>query len=302
MKKTLNRLLSQLCEEMLKTIDDEVSFMASVFHTSSYFELSGPGKVSLTCETNHLGVAKKVFSFLKRFSGDCEIKVEKQLNQEIKKLKVIASVVPEMENFFTSISMDMFEVSDLGFLDTEEALSNYLKGVFLSCGYMENYQERYFVEFYFRNEHYSNIFYRLYRKYIPDLKKRMKKNRYAVFSQTKQGVETFLNLSNATGSYFKLLDTLIIKEIKGGINRKTNCEMANLDRISDAYLKFVASYQDFINRGGDLEKLPEKLKTVVRIRDANPEYSLGQIGELTGMNKSNVNYWLKKFYQIVEEM
>ncbi len=304
MKKLANTIRAQLCDDMLRNIEDEEVFIASLLHTSSYFELLGAGNVALTYETNLLILAKRIFSFLKQFSSKCEIKVEKQKNKEIKKIKIIVPYTAELETFCKKIRIDMFEVRNLDFVMSDAALSAYIKGVFLSCGYLENYHDRYFLEFYFQTQHYSDIFFNLYNRIIPDLKKRCKKNKYAVFTQTKKGVEAFLNVSNATKTFFKLLDSIIIKEIKAGVNRKTNFEFANLDRMSDAFHKFKQKYQKFLKNDGNIEDLSSKIREIVILRKEFPELSLSQLGSKVdrGMKKSTVNYWLNKFYKIVEEM
>ncbi len=89
------------------------------------------------------------------------------------------------------------------------------------------------------------------------------------------------------------------KDLRGSVNRRVNCDAANLDKAVDAaqvQLEAIATLEE----RGLLEELPDKLKEAVDLRVAHPEFTLTQLAELCNppVSKSAFNHRLRKLVSL----
>jgi hypothetical protein len=93
------------------------------------------------------------------------------------------------------------------------------------------------------------------------------------------------------------------KEIANSLNRKLNCEMANM-------VKTITAAQEqkndilYIDERIGLEQLPPDLEQLARVRLEDTEISLKELGErLTPpIGKSGVNHRLRKIKKIADDL
>ena len=85
----------------------------------------------------------------------------------------------------------------------------------------------------------------------------------------------------------------------GSINRRVNCDAANLDKAVDAAQGQIEAIYRLEERGM-LEELPDKLKEAVDLRVAHPELTLAQLAELCEppVSKSAFNHRLRKLMEM----
>ena len=98
-------------------------------------------------------------------------------------------------------------------------------------------------------------------------------------------------------------DIRIIRDVKNNINRKVNCETANLNKTVSASVVQVDDIK-LIMRLKKFEELPDYLKEIAYVRLDNPDASLKELGDLleNRISKSGVNHRLKKLHEIAEEL
>ncbi len=85
------------------------------------------------------------------------------------------------------------------------------------------------------------------------------------------------------------------KDLRGSVNRRVNCDAANLDKtVEAAQEQMEAIYR--LEERGLLEDLPDKLKEAVDLRMAHPELTLSQLCQLCDppVSKSAFNHRLRK--------
>ena len=86
--------------------------------------------------------------------------------------------------------------------------------------------------------------------------------------------------------------------MKNNINRKVNCETANLNKTVNAAVKQIEAIKT-LQKTKEFDKLPESLKEVARIRLENPDASLQELGQMLSepIGKSGVNHRLNKIIE-----
>ena len=95
----------------------------------------------------------------------------------------------------------------------------------------------------------------------------------------------------------------ILKEMRNHVNRKVNCETANINKTVNASSRQIEDIS-FIKQTVGLSYLPENLEEIAKIRSENPELSLKDLGELLSkpIGKSGVNHRLKKISIIAQNL
>ena len=89
------------------------------------------------------------------------------------------------------------------------------------------------------------------------------------------------------------------KALVGGVNRRVNCEAANLDKAVDAAMEQVMAIRTLEQRGM-LAELPEKLRTTAALRVENPDLTLSQLAAICDppVTKSCLNHRLRKLLEL----
>jgi hypothetical protein len=110
-------------------------------------------------------------------------------------------------------------------------------------------------------------------------------------------IEEFLALTGAPVAAMAVMQAKLEKEIRNSVNRRVNCDTANLDKQLAAAerLKGVIAR---LERSGRLDRLPETLKETAQARIETPEDSLAQLAERLGVSKSCLNHRLRKLEEL----
>ena len=89
------------------------------------------------------------------------------------------------------------------------------------------------------------------------------------------------------------------KDLRGSVNRRVNCDAANLDKVVEAALSQIESIHR-LERSGQLEGLPEKLQETARLRLEYPEDTLSQLSQRCDppITKSALNHRLRKLVEL----
>ena len=95
----------------------------------------------------------------------------------------------------------------------------------------------------------------------------------------------------------------ILKEMRNSVNRKVNCETANINKTVTAAVRQIEDITYIKDQMG-LHKLPANLREIAEVRLEYPEAPLKELGELLTppVGKSGVNHRLRKLGEIAEKL
>lgn len=129
-----------------------------------------------------------------------------------------------------------------------------------------------------------------------------RKEHYIVYLKEGEQIVDLLNIMEAPLALMDLENVRIVKEMRNDINRKVNCETANLNKVVGAAVKQLEDI-NYIETIG-LARLPEQLAEVARVRLEYPDRSLKELGSflMTPVGKSGVNHRLRKISSIAEAL
>ncbi len=111
----------------------------------------------------------------------------------------------------------------------------------------------------------------------------------------------FLNIIGAHKALMEFENVRILKEMRNSINRKVNCEAANIKKTVSAASRQVEDIQ-YIRDTIGFESLSENLAEMAKVRLAHPDVPLKELGSLleTPLGKSGVNHRLRKLSEIAQ--
>ena len=112
-----------------------------------------------------------------------------------------------------------------------------------------------------------------------------------------------LNIMEAHISLMELENVRILKEMRNTVNRKVNCETANINKTVSAAVKQVEDITYLRDTIG-FEKMSEGLEEVALARLSHPDATLKELGELLSppVGKSGVNHRLRKLSEMAEKV
>ena len=130
-----------------------------------------------------------------------------------------------------------------------------------------------------------------------------RKKNYVIYLKEGSQIVDVLNIMEAHVALMELENVRILKEMRNSVNRKVNCETANINKTVSAAVKQVKDIE-YIRDTIGLDKLPEGLKDVALTRLAYPEATLKELGNLleTPVGKSGVNHRLRKLSEVADKL
>ena len=188
-------------------------------------------------------------------------------------------------------------------LKTQELLEKaFIRGVFLGGGSINNPKKTYHLEILLSSNKNIQIILEILRKYNILFKNIEKKKGYAIYTKDGDEISKFLALIGANSSVLKFEDIRVYRDMRNNVNRKVNCETANLNKTINVAIKQIEDIK-LLQKRGELKKLSKQLQEVAEIRLKNPDASLKELGEMLSkpIGKSGVNHRLKTIEELGEK-
>lgn len=179
----------------------------------------------------------------------------------------------------------------------------YLRGAFLASGSVSDPRKSYHFEIVCGTERIAQYLQHLMFGFQMDAKIVRRKKSYVVYLKDGTGIVDMLNVMEAHVALMELENVRILKEMRNRVNRKVNCETANINKTVSAAVKQVEDIV-YIRDSIGFDRLSEGLKDVALARLEYPEATLKELGELleTPVGKSGVNHRLRKLSEIAEKL
>lgn len=112
-----------------------------------------------------------------------------------------------------------------------------------------------------------------------------------------------LRVMDASHSVMDLENIRVVKEVRGTINRKVNCETANISKTVNAAVRQLEDIR-LIEECMGLDNLPQPLQDIAQVRIDYPDTALGDLGQYLDppIGKSGVNHRFKKLAAIADSL
>ena len=174
----------------------------------------------------------------------------------------------------------------------------FLRGAFLGGGSISRPSSDYHLEMVTGNEDFARSIIKVMHTFSMKAKLTDRKNDYIVYLKDGESITNFLRVIGAHNSMMELENVRVLKEMRNNVNRRVNCETANLGKVVKAAVRQVNCIK-FIAEHMGLSELPQALQDTARLRLEYPDASLNELVEYSGgIGKSGINHRLKKLQEM----
>lgn len=194
-----------------------------------------------------------------------------------------------------------FEI-DKSIIENPCCLKAFIRGAFLGGGSLCAPEKAYHIEFVTHHMRLASDFAELFSAFSLYPKTVLRKSNYMIYFKGGDETGDVLNLIGAHKSLMEFMNVRILKEMRNNVNRKLNCESANLDKTLDAsFLQVEAILK--LKETNKFESLTPALRELAELRIANKEASLTELGNMMTppLTKSGVNHRLKRIMEAANE-
>ncbi len=179
----------------------------------------------------------------------------------------------------------------------------FIRGAFLAAGSISDPNKSYHYEIVCANQTDAIQLKEMLAFFELDAKVIARKNNFITYIKEGNHITDCLNVMGAFVSQMDLYNVMILKGMRNDVNRKVNCETANINKTVEAAVKQIKDIE-YIKDTVGLCYLKEPLYNVAVIRLENPDMNLKDIGERLSppVGKSGVNHRLRKISDIAQAL
>lgn len=224
-----------------------------------------------------------------------------RLNKLLNRLKVNYDIKMQGKNFYLTFKKDELEIESIDF-NNQEVEKAVARGAFLGSGSITEPRSRYHLEIRLETQEGRKEILEILNNFEIQAKKLERKYSYSIYIKDGEEISKFLALIGANSSVLKYEDVRVLKETKNNVNRKVNCETANLNKTVNAAVIQIQAIEK-IKKRKKWNSLPSNLQEIGALRLENPDATLEELGKMLSepIGKSGVNHRLKKIIEISEE-
>ncbi|MBQ6815359.1 MAG: DNA-binding protein WhiA [Lachnospiraceae bacterium] len=284
---------------------------AAMISLLGHIKISGENRYSVKIHTENLAVARKYFTLLKKtFNIVAEITIRQ--NAYLKKGRTYTITVNDHEDALKILTTCKL-LDDSGDIVENMSIVNnvvimnscckraFVRGAFMATGSISTPEKFYHFEIVCNSYDKAVQLNELISSFQIEAKIVERKKHFVVYIKEGSGIVDILNVMEAHVALMNLENVRILKEMRNSVNRKVNCETANLNKTVAAAVKQTMDIK-YIRDTVGLSSLPETLRQLAEVRLENPDVSLKELGTLldTPIGKSGVNHRLRKISEIAE--
>jgi len=179
---------------------------------------------------------------------------------------------------------------------------NYVRDLFLCSGSVSDPRKEYHLEWSCSSQEQALQLQGVLLSLGKEAKAVLRKKFYVVYLKDSADIVDLLNLMGAPVSMMEMENQRILKELRNSVNRRVNCETANIGKTVSASRKQINDIL-FLEKAGILRTLPESLRKMAELRIQYPDTPLRELGDLAvpPIGKSGVNHRLRRLTEIAQK-
>jgi len=309
---------SNVKSELLRCFGEEIHCLTS--EISAILNLCGQisendKNFCVKIQTENVVVARKFFTLIKKkFNIECSITVRR--NRQFKKSRIYIITLEDsasrryVEDILKECAVIDGDNKEFCLERVKETLINdvcckkaYIRGAFLSCGSVNDPEKTYHMEFVVNDEKYCSELLDVINYFGIEAKSILRKEHYVIYIKEGEHISDLLNIMGAHVALMEFENIRILKDMRNNVNRKVNCETANLNKTINAAVKQIEEIE-FIRDNYGLKYLPPNLEAAAQARLDYPDASLKELGAkmMPPVGKSGINHRLQKISEIADEL
>ena len=267
---------------------------------------------SIKIHSENFLVARKVFTLIEKTFN---IKVDVSIRRNIKRQNATYSVVVRQHEdavrILQAVKMiggNADYISDIRpfsplVLQQTCCRRAFLRGAFQASGSMSDPSKSYHFEIVCDSQAAAGQIQEIMDGFGLDAKIVQRKKDYVVYLKEGSRIVDVLNVMEAHVALMELENVRILKEMRNTVNRKVNCETANINKTVSAAVKQVEDITYLRDTVG-FEHLPDNLAEAALARLEHPDATLKELGETLDppVGKSGINHRLRRLSEMAEKV
>lgn len=282
---------SEVKEELAKRVSParhcQIAELAAIMNLCGQYGRDEKGCFTIGFQTENEAVARKGFTLLKKtYNIDTDIVLREE------DIQGLLSKVGDLDS----------PVSPL-LIKNACCQRAFLRGAFLSIGSMSDPAKGYHLEFDCTNEEKALQLQELIRGFGIEARIIRRKKYHVVYLKEGSAIVDLLNVCEAPVSLMNMENLRIIKEMRNSVNRRVNCETANIAKTVNAASRQVGDIE-YIRKYYGFQNLPDTLREMAEVRLEYPDVPLKELGSYMDpvLGKSGVNHRLRKLSELAEKI
>ncbi len=305
----------EMKEELLKVAVSarhcQIAELAAIYQFLGRIKTDEYGNTEIYIQTENEKVAARFYSLWKKVFKVSPMLTVRRMHQQTEGLIYLVRVtaLQEAKEFFMLLHLErLFGSGEEDFFVDELLIKNscckraFLRGAFLVIGSVSDPQKGYHLELVCHNMTQANKLITILQSFGIQAKYVLRKKYYVIYLKDGEQISDFLNVISAHMAMMEFENARIVKDVRNRVNRKFNCDMANINKMVNAASKQMQAIQ-ILKDKGDFDSLPDSLKEIARLREEYPESSLEELGKYSDppIGKSGVNHRLRKLVDMAKE-
>jgi len=307
---------SEVKEELSKQVSAsrhcQLAELAAIICFLGKLETNGCEEVSLCLQTENEAVIRKCFTLLKKtFNIDTDVSILPLDEGKGHTYITLVKGKDEVDKILQAVKMNdgsgMKRAVQMGpnplIMKNSCCKRAFLRGTFLCIGSMSDPEKSYHMEFVCIYEEGAKQLKQLIQGFGVEAKIVSRKKYYVVYLKEGTGIVDLLNVMEAHVSLMNFENYRIVKEMRNSINRKVNCETANITKTVNASSKQIEDIL-LIRQHYGFQNLPDSLRETAELRLEYPDATLKELGQILtpSVGKSGMNHRLRKLSEIADRL
>jgi len=291
----------------------QIAEIAAIVSMCGNILISEDDRYAVKIQTENVDVVRKCFTlFEKGFKIDTEIAIRK--NQYLKKTNSYSITIPSHEEAVRVLKAVKLLDANMQMDENVPLVNNlviqqnccrraFIRGCFLAAGSISDPEKFYHLEIVCISEERAWRLREIIGSLGVEAKIVSRKKYFVVYIKEGSQIVDMLALMEANVSLMNLENIRILKEMRNNVNRKVNCETANINKTVSASVKQIEDIK-YIQKKTGLSDLATGLKEIAVLRLEYPEATLKELGMMLSppVGKSGVNHRLRKLSNIAEAL
>ncbi len=195
-------------------------------------------------------------------------------------------------------------MDDKGIIKEKECCKRaFLRGVFLGSGSIMDPSLGNHLEIVLNSLENANYIISILAEFDIMAKMMKRKKSLVIYIKDSEIIADFLRIVGSNKATLSFEQAKVEKEYRNNMNRRINCEIANLDKTAMAASEQLKDIMK-LKEKGLFGKLPANLKQIANLRIKYPEASLDKIGSMLNppLSRSGVSHRFKKIKELAKEV
>ena len=243
-------------------------------------------RVRIEIHTENVTVARKYFTLLKKtynINTDISIRHSSSLNKSRSYILSVNDDETARKILMTCRLMkpfgvieEDFSISDSLIIQRECCKRAFIRGAFLASGSVSDPVKTYHFEIVCLSEAKAKQLQMIMETFNINARVIKRRKYFVVYVKDSSQVVDLLNIMGAYNALMDMENVRIVKDMRNNVNRKVNCETANINKTVSAAVKQIEDIR-FIQMSSAFDELPESLQEMAELRVRYPEALLVQV-------------------------